>query len=96
MYLKIHHGELSHVVAIADSDLIGRTLKEGMLHLEVSEYFYKGEIVTEAEVISVLTDTNNANIIGTKVVNCALAHGFVSAENIRMIEGIPHAQIIQI
>ena len=96
MYLKIHHGELSHVVAIADRALIGRTLKEGKLQIEVSEYFYKGEAVTEADVVSVLKDTNNANMIGTKVVNCAIAHGFVRAEDIRMIDGVPHAQIILI
>jgi len=96
MYLKIHHGEFSHVVAIADRTLIGRTLKEGMLQIEVSEYFYKGEIVTEADVVSVLKNTNNANMIGTKVVNCAIEHGFVKADNIIMIDGVPHAQIILI
>lgn len=96
MYLKIHNGENSQVVAVADRSLIGMILKEGILRIDVSEYFYKGEPVTEEDVVSALESANNANIIGTKAINCAIAHGFVKSENIIMIDGVPHAQILLI
>ena len=53
IYVKFHKGS-SVIVAICDSNLIGKTFKEGKLSLNVSEHFYKGELKTEDEVKEIM------------------------------------------
>ena len=81
------------VVALADESLIGKTLEEGMKHLDVTERFYKGELKTDEEVIQILKDADNLNLVGEEVVGIALKEGFINEEDVVTIEGVPHVQI---
>jgi uncharacterized protein len=81
------------VVAMADSDLIGKEFEEGEKYLKVSERFYKGEEETREEIIKVMKNASNINIVGKEVVEIALEEGFIKKEDIIKIQGVPHAQI---
>ena len=74
--------------------MIGQTFSDGTLTLEVSEFFYKGEIVSSSEVGNALRNAAIANIVGKQSIAHALEHGFISEDSIIVIDGVPHAQTV--
>ncbi|OFV67135.1 MAG: protein containing DUF424 [Candidatus Syntrophoarchaeum caldarius] len=96
MYLKIHEVDGKKVVAVCDRALLGRSFEDGEISVEITERFYKGEIASRSEVISVLQDAENVNLFGDMAVGCAIESGLIDEEGIIRIAGIPHAQIFVI
>jgi len=94
IYVKIHKSSESFITAVCDNELIGKKFKEGKLVLNISESFYKGELVNETEVEDYLKKAINLNIVGKRSCDIALKLNFISKDNILMIEGIPHAQSV--
>src|SRR3989344_5548697 len=98
MYLKIHKS-YRDVVAIADSELIGKKFEEGKFQLDVRENFYKDKesptILTKSEVIKILKrqqlEDSTYNIVGPKSIKAALEAGIIEKENVGEIAGIPYA-----
>ena len=44
MYIKTYETDTSKLVAVCDSELIGKTAIEAGMRLEISEEFFKGEL----------------------------------------------------
>ena len=78
---------------MCDAGLIGKSLEDGKLGLNITERFYKGEIKSPSEVIDILTGCDNANLVGKEVVGIALKEGFIKESDVVKIAGVPHAQI---
>ncbi|MFW6233334.1 MAG: DUF424 domain-containing protein [Nanoarchaeota archaeon] len=82
-----------NVVAICDSDIIGKIFEEGDFQLNVKESFYKGEELNEEDVLKIIKDMSKEdasfNIIGEKSVNTAIRAGIISKENVKEIQKIP-------
>ena len=93
-YMQTYKIGAEVVVAVCDKELIGKTFREGEITLEVSASFYKGELVSEEEMLAALRRATVANIVGESAVRCAVEHGFVDASNILRVRGVPHAQIV--
>ena len=96
MYIKKHITKDKIIFAICDEDLIGKKFSEGDLILDVSKGFYKGEKKSEKELKGIIKKFENVNFVGVKTIKFALKLGILNEERIIVIEGIPHAQIIQI
>ncbi len=80
------------VVSAADEDLIGRELREGILHLSVKPDFY-GEIkVSEEFLKEALAMCTIGNFVGKHTISMCVDLGLIDPENIIEIDGIPHAQ----
>ena len=81
------------VVAICDSELLGKYFEEGNFQLDVKESFYKGNKKTEQEVIQIIIDMKSEdatfNIVGERAVNAAIKAGLISEDSVRKIQGIP-------
>ncbi len=92
MNIKIHEAYRS-IVAVADSDLIGKVFEEGIKQIDVRESFFKGEEVDRERVIEILKDMDKEdaifNIVGKKSVECGIKAGVLSKEGIIEIDGIP-------
>ena len=86
------------VVAICDSDLIGKKFESGKFQLDVKESFYKGEEVDEEELNRIIkkmsAEDATFNIVGEKSINVALKTGIVVEEGIREIQGVPFALVL--
>jgi len=86
------------VVAICDSDLIGKKFEEGNLQLEIKENFYLGQEADEEEVIETIQkmvrEDATFNIVGENSVNAALKSGLIREEGIVKIQGIPVALVL--
>lgn len=94
MYIKIHQSQDRSVIAVCDKELIGKTLKDNKIEIKISERFYKGEEQAEDYIIKILKDADNINLMGEKAVNAGLKAGVIVKNNIRTIQGVPHAQAV--
>ena len=94
MYLKSYSVNKEILVAVCDLELIGRTFREGELHLSVNEDFFKGHPADEDEVKKALEDATIANLVGEQSVACGIDSGIVDEHCVITIDGIPHAQMV--
>ena len=97
MLVKIHKS-YREVVAVCDSELVGKRFEEGIRHLEISENFFKGEEKPEKEAVEIMkfASGNDAtfNIVGRKAVDAALKAGIISREGIKTVQGVPFALVL--
>jgi hypothetical protein len=94
MYLKSYSVNKEILVAVCDLELIGRTFREGELHLSVNEDFFRGHPADEDEVKKALEDATIANLVGEQSVACGIDSGIVDEHCVITIDGIPHAQMV--
>jgi uncharacterized protein len=94
MYIKIHEAYRT-IVALADADIIGQTFEEGIKQIEVRESFFKGNLQTKEELLTILRNLDNEdatfNIVGEKAVATAIEAGIINEEGIMKIDNIPIA-----
>tara|TARA_Y100000310_G_C20465344_1_gene707355 strand:+ start:608 stop:907 length:300 start_codon:yes stop_codon:yes gene_type:complete len=93
IYYKEHKNDLGSVLAACDKELVGKTLSEGDMEFKVSEGFYKGQIISPQELTDKIKSSENVNLIGNRVVECAVSANLVDADSVIEIQGIKHAQI---
>lgn len=86
------------VVAICDSNLMGKKFEEDKFQLDVKESFYKGKETSEEEVTKIMQAMSREdatfNIAGKKSINTALKAGIISEDGVKRIKGIPFALIL--
>jgi hypothetical protein len=86
------------VVAVCDSDLLGKKFEEGMFQLDVKEGFYKGEEMSEEQAADVIfrmsREDATFNIVGEKSVAVAVNAGIITKEGIKKIQGVPFALVL--
>ena len=86
------------IVAICDSDLLGKKFEEGKFQLDVKESFFGGNKTSEEEAIEIMKDMVREdatfNIVGEKSVNTALKAEIISEEGDGRIGGVPFALVL--
>jgi hypothetical protein len=86
------------VVAVCDSELIGKRFEEGKMQLDIKENFFSGKEMNEEETIKILEkmadEDATFNIIGEKSIEAALKAGIISEESVCEIQGIPFVLIL--
>ena len=86
------------IVAVCDSELIGKIFEQGEFQLDVKESFFKGDETNEEKTIEIMKDMEKEdstfNIIGEKSVNAALKAGIIKEKGIGKIQGIPFALVL--
>jgi hypothetical protein len=98
IYLKIHESAGQKVVAACDVGLIGKTLTDGKIYLDLDMHrgFYVGERAGGNEVGKALGSFTSANLVGKNAVDVALGMGIASADDVMYIKRIPYIQIYRI
>ena len=84
------------LLAICDSEVLGKTLREGKIVFQVKEEFYNGGRVTIEEAVDMIANSNIVNMVGKNCVEEAIAKGYVHPAAVLNIEGVPHAQIVKL
>jgi len=96
MYIKIHNS-YRKVIALCDSNMIGKTFEEEKLQLKITESFFKGEEVSKEQVIKILQkearDDSTFNIVGEESISLAVKIGLIKKENIGKISNVPYALV---
>jgi uncharacterized protein len=97
MLIKIIKSQ-RNIVAVCDSDLIGKKFEEGKLQLDVKENFFLGEEVDEQEAIRIMEkmaeDDATYYIVGEKSIHAALEAGVIDEDGIVRIQGIPVSLVL--
>lgn len=97
MIVKIHKGpDGKKVVAVCDSDLVGRKFEDGDMQLDVASSFYNGEKKNEEELLRELRQPCNVNIVGEKSIKFFVGKKLIDKKSIIKINRIPHAQCVLI
>lgn len=91
--MRVHRSGREILVAVSDSDLVGREFREGRLRLQVDASFYGTDDVDATQVLRHLAACTIANLVGVETVTLAIRHGFVHPDNVLDIDGVPHAQM---
>ncbi len=92
--LKVYRVRGEVLVAVCDSDIVGKTFREGDIKIEVKESFYGDRDVGEEEVKRALRMATIANITGRRAVELAIRMGIVDRENVLKIGECWHAQMV--
>ena len=97
MFVKIHHS-YREVVAICDSELLGKYFEEGEYQLDLKESFYKGDETSEEETLKLIKNFSKEdatfNIVGEKSIQLALKAEIIKEEGIKKIDNIPYALVL--
>lgn len=93
IYVKVYRVQGEVLLAACDEELLGKTFREGEIKLEVKERFYKGELVGEEKLESLLEEATIANLTGERCVSKAVELGYVDPERVLRVQGVPHAQM---
>ncbi len=94
---KVYRQGPELLVAACDVDLLGQTFRSEVrgLRLHVSRAFYEGDECTEEQLANRLALATIANLVGRRTVGIAVRLGFVDAECVLDVGGVPHAQMVR-
>jgi len=97
MYVKLHRSYRT-VVAVCDSNLLGKKFEEGERVLDVRENFYKGEEMDYGKVVELMrkeaNDDATFNIVGEEAVRTAFDAGIVVKGSEMTVDGVPFVLVL--
>ncbi len=96
VYVNLKKVGRNVLLAICDSEVLGKTLREGKIVFHVKEEFYNGGRVTVEEAVAMIENSTIVNMVGKCCVEKAIAKGYVHPAAVLNIEGVPHAQIVKL
>jgi hypothetical protein len=85
----------SLMVDICDLDLVGRKLEQDGLVIDVTESYFKQEIIESQKAGDLLKRCAIANLVGEKIVGQALAMKMAKEASIKRISGVPFLMIFK-
>ena len=96
VYVNLKRIGRNVLLAICDSELLGRTLREGKIVFQIKDEFYNGGKVNVEEAVGMIENSTIVNLVGKNCVETAISKGYVHPEAVLKIEGVPHAQIVKL
>jgi uncharacterized protein len=96
VYVNIKKVGRNVLLAMCDSEILGKTLREGKIVFHVKEEFYNGGCVSVEEALDMIQNSTVVNMVGKCCVEKAIQKGYVHPLAVLNIEGVPHAQIVKL
>ena len=97
MWVKIHSSSRK-VVAICDENLLGKKFTEGIKLLQITESFYKGELMSKEKTFELMkyefNEGSTFNIVGKESIKVAVKAGIINKEDVSKVNNIPFVLII--
>ncbi|MFH1669950.1 MAG: DUF424 family protein [Candidatus Woesearchaeota archaeon] len=94
MIAKVHKTPNGMILALCDTEILGKTFEEGKLQLNLDSQFYNGEEISDEEVEKLLKIVYIVNAVGELAVGLLIKKGLVPEELILKIAEIPHVQCV--
>ncbi|MBW2972357.1 DUF424 family protein [Candidatus Woesearchaeota archaeon] len=94
MIVKVHSTPNGKLLAICDSDVLGKRFEEGNRQLNLSSRFYQGEEMEEEAVAKLLKAGYVVNAVGKRSVALLIRLKLVDKKNVVEVAGVPHAQCV--
>ena len=93
MIAKLHKSHEGRVIlAVCDSDIIGKKFEEGERQMDLGCDFYKGEEMDEKRILNLMKAVHIVNLCGDKSVELGIRAGIIDKDNVIKIGGVPHAE----
>ena len=97
MIAKLHKSyEGKVILAVCDSEIIGKCYTEGERQLDLSSNFYKGEEMDEKRILNLMKSVNIVNLCGKSAVELGIKAGVIDKEMVIVISGVPHAEGVNV
>ncbi len=100
IYIRVHRTDNGDMIAMCDSSLIDKVLKEGDVEINIKDYsdFYKGELVNEQKAVSMLDPKRlySANIVGKESVEAAIKGEIILEDSVKRVNKTPYANAFKI
>jgi hypothetical protein len=94
MIVKVHKKDEKTIVAVCDSDLLGKKFEQGELQLDLTSDFYKGDEMDEKEAGDLVRNADIVNLVGKNSVKLGMQEGVIDEDHVMEIAGVPHAQAV--
>lgn len=94
--MKIFETKFDRVVTLCDEHIIEKVLDKKGLKLKISKHFYGEQLVDEDTALKHMEKATIGNLIGNDAIELAVKNGFISRENIVVIDNVPHAQWVKL
>ena len=78
---------------ICDQELVGRTVTEGRLQVQLTKEFYIGETLGASETLKLIRSCAVVNLAGKRSVSLAINNGVGAREAVRQIEDVPFLMV---
>ncbi len=92
MIVKVHHTKNGTLVAICDSELLGKRFSEGENEINLTGDFFNGEEMNEDQAGDLLRNCYTFNLVGEKSINLGLKEEVIVEDDVKLVAGIPYAQ----
>ena len=96
LIVKIHKKSGRALIAVCDSNLLGRLFEENGKQLDLSSDFYKGEERDPVEIGDLIRNADMVNLVGEESIKLGLQEEVIEESHILKIDGVPHAQAVLI
>ena len=96
VYINLKKVGRNVLLAVCDSELLGRTLREGKIVFHIKDEFYNGGKATVEDAIGMIDNSTIVNLVGKCCVEKAISKGYVHPDAVLKIQGVPHAQIVKL
>lgn len=85
----------STMVNLCDEEILGRTLVEGKLKVEINDGYFGNTCVDEKEAVELLKNSEIANLVGERIVGKAVEEKLADPKAVRRIDGVPFLMIFK-
>ena len=94
MIAKVHNTPNDIILAVCDTELLGKKIKTKETIVEISD-FYKGEEVSNEELVSLVRKATIINAMGKETIKFLLDNEITSEDKIMKVGRVPHVQIFK-
>ena len=74
---------------ICDAELLGRTITQEELSMNITKSYYGQKIIEEQEARNLLKNSTIINMVGEKVVSLSIELGIGTKSGVKTISGVP-------
>ncbi|MCK5594251.1 MAG: DUF424 family protein [Candidatus Aenigmarchaeota archaeon] len=94
--LKTHNTDTGNIVAVSDSNLLGKRFEENDTVLDISDDFYDGKKADIDTIISAISTCTSAIIIGDNIISELKKNNVLTPEHILFVSKTPYAMIFKV
>ncbi|MBW6461892.1 MAG: DUF424 family protein [DPANN group archaeon] len=94
--LKTHNSDSGTIVAVCDSDILGKRFEEHDKVLDISNYFFDGDKADMTTIISAISTCTSAMIIGDNIISGLEKKNIITKEHIQFISKTPYIMIFKV
>lgn len=87
--VRLVNYQRNKMLNICDAELVGRTVRQSDLEINISQNYFAERIVEEQEAESLLKNSSIINMVGRQTIDLSIRIGVGSSKGVKEIEGVP-------